>query len=304
MPEWTLERESEGVDSPRIPAPNRWTMKASAITVTRLSYDRDDLPIAPPSKRDEAVSVIIQLTDFKMHRLWKNSVLIFEGGHPKGAIAITDLRDEWQCHHLSPFDNLRFNIPLSFVRSFLEDIGRPQFDGFDCRPGTKDDVILGLAQAVLPYLVRRHQANQLFFEQISLVLLTHLTQTYGSQYFSTKKNGVLAPWQEKRVLEFLTTNAFAQVSVTDLAQICGLSRSYFIRAFKETFGRTPYRWVMEYRISKAKDLLLSDLSIPEVAVACGFADQSHMTRAFSDIAGHPPATWRRQHRPKSVDKPS
>jgi len=136
------------------------------------------------------------------------------------------------------------------------------------------------------------------------VLLTHLTQTYGSQYFSTKKNGVLAPWQEKRVLEFLTTNAFAQVSVTDLAQICGLSRSYFIRAFKETFGRTPYRWVMEYRISKAKDLLLSDLSIPEVAVACGFADQSHMTRAFSDIAGHPPATWRRQHRPKSVDKPS
>ncbi|AYG64621.1 MULTISPECIES: AraC family transcriptional regulator [unclassified Rhizobium] len=297
-----MERESEGGNPPRTPVPSQWMMKASAITVTRLCYDKDDLPIAPSSKRDEAVSVITQLTDFRMHRLWKNNELIFEGGHPKGAIAITDLRNEWQCHHLSPFDNLRFNIPLSFVRSFLEDIGRPQFDGFDCRPGTRDDVILGLAQAVLPYLVNRHEANQLFFEQISLVLLTHLTHTYASQYFPTSRNGVLAPWQEKRVLEFLTANAFRQVSITELAELCNLSRSYFNRAFKETFGRTPYRWVMEYRISKAKDLLLADFSIQEVATTCGFADQSHLTRVFSDIAGEPPGNWRRQNRLKLGDK--
>lgn len=299
-----MERESEGSDAPGTPVPSRWVMKASAITITRLCYDKDDLPIAPANKRDEAVSVITQLTDFRMHRLWRNKELIFEGGHPKGAIAITDLRNEWQCHHLSPFDNLRFNIPLSFVRSFLEDIGRPQFDGFDCRPGTKDDVILGLAQAVLPYLVSRHEANQLFFEQISLVLLTHLTHTYASQYFPTRRNGVLAPWQEKRVLEFLTANAFAQVSITELAELCNLSRSYFNRAFKETFGRTPYRWVMEYRVSKAKDLLLSGLSIQESATACGFADQSHLTRVFSDIVGEPPGNWRRQNRLKLGGKTS
>ncbi|EJJ28804.1 helix-turn-helix domain-containing protein [Rhizobium sp. CF142] len=293
-----MKRESEGGNAPRTPVPSQWTMKASAITITRLCYDKDDLPIAPSSKREEAVSVITQLTDFRMHRLWRNNELVFEGGHPKGAIAITDLRDEWQCHHLSPFDNLRFNIPLSFVRSFLEGIGRPHFDRFDCRPGTKDDVVLGLGQAVLPYLVSRHEANQLFFEQISLVLLTHLTHTYASQYFPARRSGVLAPWQEKKVLEFLTANAFAQVSIAELAQVCGLSRSYFNRAFKETFGRTPYRWVMEYRVSKAKDLLRSDVSIQDVATACGFADQSHLTRVFADIAGDPPGNWRRQNRLK------
>lgn len=291
---WKHKREPASV----VPGPNHWATKASAITVTRLSYDKDDLPMASPSKREEAASVIIQLMDFDFHRLWRNGKLIFEGGHPKAAIAITDLREEWQCHHMSPFDNMRFNIPLSFVRSFLEEMGRPQFEGFECQPGTKDEVILGLAQAVCPYLLSHHEPNPLFLEQISLVLLSHLTQTYGGQYFSPKKNGILAPWQEKRALEFLSAHAFHQISIAEIAEACGLSRGYFIRAFKETFGKTPYRWVMEYRIARAKDLLMSELTILEIAIKCGFADQSHMTRAFSDITGEPPGNWRRHKRLK------
>lgn len=295
----TLEREPESTSATFAAKVNKWTVKASAITVTRLSSDEDDLPIAPPSKREEAVSAIVQLVDFRMHRLWRNGKLLFEGGHPKAAIAITDLREEWQCHHLSPFDNVRFNIPLSCVRSFLDELGRPQFDGFECLPGTRDEVILGLAQAILPYLVSAHEPNPLFLEQIGLVLLAHLTQTYGNQYFPSKKNGLLAPWQEKRALEFLTSHAFNQVSVVELAGICGLSRSYFIRAFKETFGKTPYRWVIEYRIAKVKDLLLSDASMLEIAAQCGFADQSHMTRVFRGVTGETPGKWRRQYQPVS-----
>ncbi|MGZ9719486.1 helix-turn-helix transcriptional regulator, partial [Rhizobium miluonense] len=220
---------------------NRWTVKTSEITVTRLSYDKDDLPIAPPSKREEAVSVIVQLADFKMHRLWRNGELLFEGGHPKSAIAITDLREEWQCHHLSPFDNVRFNIPLPLVRAFLDELGRAEFDGFECPPGTTDQVMLGLAQAILPYLVSHRSPNPLFLEQIGLALLTHLTQTYGNQHFSSKRSGILAPWQERRALEFLTSHASEHVSIVELAAACQLSRSYFIRAFKETFGKTPDR---------------------------------------------------------------
>jgi len=273
-----------------------WSLKASAVTVTRLSYDGNDLPIAPPSKREEAVSVIIQLADFRLHRLWRNGRLVFEGGHSKGAIAITDLREEWQCHHLSPFDNIRFNIPLPFIRTFLEEIGRPQFDGFDCKPGTKDEVILGLALAVSPYLLSKQEPNQMFLEQISIVLLTHIAQTYGGHYFPAKKSRSLAPWQEKRALEFLTSMAFDQVSISQLAETCGLSRSHFTRAFKDTFGKSPYRWLTEYRVAKAKELLLSDDTIFGVAIKCGFSDQSHMTRIFQGVTGKTPGKWRRQNR--------
>ncbi len=221
---------------------------------------------------------------------------MFEGGHPKGAIAISDLREEWQCHHLSPFDNIRFNIPLVFIRSFLLDLGRPQFDGFDCPPGTKDEVVLGIGQAVLPYLVDNHEPNPLFFEQISLVLLTHLLHTYGNQNYLQKRNSLLAPWQQKRALEYLTTLAFDQVSVGEIAEACGLSRNYFIRAFKDTLGKTPYRWVTEYRIAKVKEMLLTELSMLEVVAHCGFADQSHLTRVFRSITGETPGKWRRLNR--------
>lgn len=275
---------------------SNWSIKGSPITFTRLTYDGDDLPIAPPNKREEAVSVITQLADFRRHRLWRNGRLIFEGGHPKGALAISDLREEWQCHHLSPFDNIRFNIPLSFVRTFLEELGRPQFDGFDCRPGTRDEVVLGLAQAISPYLLSRQAPNQMFLEQIGIVLLTHLAQSYGGQYFPAKKSGLLAPWQERRALEFLTARAFNQVSIAELAEICGLSRSHFTRAFKNTFGKSPYRWLTEYRVAKIKELLLSEDTILDIATKCGFADQSHMTRIFQGVTGKTPGKWRRQNR--------
>lgn len=275
-----------------------WSIDTSAVTITRLTYDGDDLPIAPPSKREEAVSVIIQLADFRRHRLWRNGRLVFEGGHPRSALAITDLREEWQCHHLSPFDNIRFNMPLSFVRSFLEELGRPRFDGFDCKPGARDEVVLGLAQAITPYLLSGKEPNHMFLEQISIVLLTHIVQTYGGHYFPAKKSGRLAPWQEKRALEFLTTRAFDQISITELAGLCGLSRSHFTRAFKDTFGKSPYRWLTEYRVAKVKELLLSDETILEVASRCGFADQSHMTRIFQGVTGQTPGKWRRHNRPR------
>ncbi|QYA15955.1 helix-turn-helix transcriptional regulator (plasmid) [Rhizobium sp. AB2/73] len=276
-------------------AARRSTIAASAISITRMHYDDDDLPPSPPNDREEAFHVITQLMDFRHHKLWRGGTLIFEGGHPKGTLAITDLREEWRCHHLSPFDNVRFQIPFSHIRSFAVEMGRPEFSCLTCPPGTKDDVILGLAQALLPSLENPRQASQLFLEQVSLAVLTHLAQTYGGVQFPVRRKGTLAPWQEKRATEFLATHVGGQVSITELAETCGLSRSYFIKAFKETFGKTPYRWLIEYRVAKAKDLLMSTAPIAEIAVTCGFADQSHMTRIFSEVVGEPPGNWRRHN---------
>jgi len=273
----------------------RWIVEAPMMSVARLTYDKDDLPIAPASKREEALCVIVQLEDFASHRLWRNGRLLFEGGHAKSTIAITDLREEWQCHHLSAFDNIRFTMPLPVVRDFSKRIGLAQFDGFDCLPGTRDPVILGIAQAVLPYLTLRQPPSSLFFEQIGLLLLTHLSHAYAGQMLPARKRGMLAPWQEKRALEYLTTRAFSQVSIAELAETCGLSRNYFIRAFKETLGKTPYRWLTEYRVAKVKEMLLDDIPMPDVASQCGFVDQSHMTRVFQGVTGETPGKWRRKN---------
>jgi AraC-like DNA-binding protein len=133
----------------------------------------------------------------------------------------------------------------------------------------------------------------LFVEQIVMALMTHLAQTYGGLHFPSRLRGTLAPWQEKRAVDFLCAHMNTEFSIDDVAQVCGLSRSYFIKAFKESFGRTPYRWLIEYRVSRAKDMLCSAMSLAQIASACGFADQSHMTRTFTQVAGISPGQLRR-----------
>lgn len=276
--------------------PRRAVLHVSPMTVTRLSSDRDDLVTSPPNPREDAFNIITQLADFRLHRLWRGEALVFEGGHPKGALAITDLREEWRCHHLSPFDNVRFQIPFWHVRAFAAEIGRPDLSGFKCPPGTLDPVMLGLAQALLPALERPQQASRLFLEQVGLAILTHLTQAYGGVYFPAERRGTLAPWQEKRALEFLAARLDGGFSIAELAESCELSQIYFIKAFKASFGRTPARWLTEYRVACAKDLLLTDLPIAEIAISCGFADQSHLTKIFSAVTGGTPARFRRDNR--------
>lgn len=110
--------------------------------------------------------------------------------------------------------------------------------------------------------------------------------------------GGLSRWQQKRAIELMARLDQDAPSVSALAAACRLSSSYFIKAFKRTFGVTPRRWRLRLRIEQAKSLLASnDLTIAEIALVCGFADQSHLTRVFGQIVGVPPARWRR----KSVD---
>ncbi|MGK9286391.1 helix-turn-helix transcriptional regulator [Sinorhizobium meliloti] len=57
---------------------------------------------------------------------------------------------------------------------------------------------------------------------------------------------------------------------------------------------TPYQWLLRERINRARTLLLeTDASLSEVAISCGFSDQSHFTRVFTNVVGTTPGLWRR-----------
>jgi AraC family transcriptional regulator len=108
--------------------------------------------------------------------------------------------------------------------------------------------------------------------------------------------GGLAPWQMRMVREHILAHLAAPLSVRDLAAVARLSHRHFARAFKASFGMAPHAFVMRRRVERAKAMILdSGLPLSEVALACGFSDQSHLTRLFSRVAGVTPAAWRRCH---------
>jgi AraC family transcriptional regulator len=112
-----------------------------------------------------------------------------------------------------------------------------------------------------------------------------------------QERGGLAPWQMVRVARYIDANLEASTSNEDLAGQVRLSRSYFSKAFRRSFGLSPHHYVIERRVERAKMLMQATVDpLSQIATACGFSDQAHLARVFRRIAGQAPNLWRRERR--------
>lgn len=119
-------------------------------------------------------------------------------------------------------------------------------------------------------------------------------ETTKSESQSSTRVGGLAKWQERRAKEVIAARLDSKLSVNEIADACGLSVNHFTRAFRQSTGQSPHQWLTQRRIERAQALIRQvDLPLSEIAVSCGFADQSHFTRVFTDIVGQSPGAWRR-----------
>ena len=96
-------------------------------------------------------------------------------------------------------------------------------------------------------------------------------------------------------LTYIEHNFQNEITI-DIAGVCGLNRTYFGKIFKEALGKTPQEFLLNYRMLKAAELLkLTSLSIGDVGLAVGYANQMHFSRAFKNNYGISPREWRYQN---------
>jgi transcriptional regulator GlxA family with amidase domain len=106
--------------------------------------------------------------------------------------------------------------------------------------------------------------------------------------------GGLAPWQVRQVTTHIDMQLGGSITTDDLARIARLSPCHFSRAFRESFGDSPHKYVMRRRVERAQGLMLAtDLALGQIAVECGLADQAHLCKLFLKIVGESPGMWRR-----------
>ncbi len=177
-----------------------------------------------------------------------------------------------------------------------DDLEGSRIDELRYSPGQPidDPIIASLGASLRPVLGHPAQLNPMFLEYVAYALGAHVAQTYGGMAaWSTPRKGGLAPWQEKRAKEIMAARLDGPL-LREMAQQCGLSVGHFSRAFRATTGVAPHQWLIQRRVEAAKDLLWDRrMPLSEVALACGFADQSHFTRTFSRATGLSPGAWRR-----------
>ena len=119
----------------------------------------------------------------------------------------------------------------------------------------------------------------------------------SSASFRGNKSDKLRDFYIKEALSFIEQNFQSDISVEDIAAACGLNRSYFGKIFRTTIGKTPQEFLINYRMTKAAELLkLTKLSVGDISNAVGYSNQLHFSRAFKSVYGISPKNWRNENK--------
>lgn len=110
-------------------------------------------------------------------------------------------------------------------------------------------------------------------------------------------NSKMSDYYIKEAINFIEQNFQNNISIEEIAAVCGINRSYFGKIFRDAVGRSPQEFLMHYRMVKATELLkLTSLPIADIGCAVGYENQLHFSRAFKGIYGVSPRGWRNQHK--------
>jgi len=161
-------------------------------------------------------------------------------------------------------------------------------------PYFKDAVVQSkiLARNILSLHQALERSNNRFEQQIQLIeVLSDILLNYADGKSQSIRLG--KEHQAVRLIkEYLRDNLSSDISLEQLVKITRLNRSYLIRVFRKDVGMTPYTYLNQIRVERAKQLLRKGMSIADAAIAVGMSDQSHLNRHFKRIVGITPGRYR------------
>ena len=135
--------------------------------------------------------------------------------------------------------------------------------------------------------------DHLAMEQITNTILVSMIQNMGITKLIAPIKGGLSPKITALVCDYMQANFHRQIYLNELAQLAQLSEYHFCRMFKQSLAQTPQAYLLSIRIEQVKLRLHNKLeSITDIALQCGFSNQSHMGRYFKKVVGVSPRQYR------------
>ncbi|MCA1407791.1 helix-turn-helix transcriptional regulator [Ensifer sp. IC3342] len=227
----------------------------------------------------------------RIFRVHHSTVHDFE----QNAIYLRDFADDYRADLSGSFDFMLLEInhhALERIADAADLKGVGELRPIAAHP---DPVLGGMLGALFATVDGSADRSALFVDQLSIAIGVHVVEQYGNGRGGAAVRGRrLSARCQARIRDLVQSQLNGELSVEQLASACNLSQTTFLRAFRETMGKTPHRWLQQQRIEKAVDLLqFSQTRLSEIASVCGFSDQSHFTRAFVQAMGTTPGAWRR-----------
>jgi len=158
-----------------------------------------------------------------------------------------------------------------------------------------DAAIWETARKLKAQIEQQRQGDDRYAEALGVVLCHELIRLNGGKLAAEPRTtGGLAPWQKKRVEQYVAKHVSERLLLSNMAEIVRLSPYHFAHAFKHSFGVPPHRYHMMRRVEEAKTLLAKlDVSITEIGMRLGFSETSAFTTGFHKLTGMSPTQYRR-----------
>ena len=151
----------------------------------------------------------------------------------------------------------------------------------------RDGAIAHLAWALEAEREAGHPGGELYRESLGLALSARLLRRTGGVLAAPRHR--LPPQRLRRVLAHIEAHLDESLSLVELAAVAGVGASHFNALFRQATGTPVHRYVIERRVARARSLLLQGkLAMSEIALAAGFAHQSHMARYTRRLLGATP----------------
>ena len=205
----------------------------------------------------------------------------------KGAVVIFPPKFKFHYWGAPPSKYLCAHFTGSYAEDLLKDLGFPSE-----QPYAQDGEFLPKIVDLFDKMIEQSLTNAPFLKQslaclLEEILLTIATSKARNSGYRTLKSSI----------KYIHANYTEKIEIPHLAKLEGLSNSRYIVVFSKEMGKTPREYILDLRLARACDLLLStDMEINQVGASSGYKDQYFFSKIFKKHMGISPQEYRKTHK--------
>ncbi|OKH18959.1 helix-turn-helix transcriptional regulator [[Limnothrix rosea] IAM M-220] len=238
----------------------------------------------------------LSLAPRPVHLLQKQDDKTYTGMYGKGDMVITPAQSRFFARWETDDHLLQIRLSDQFLRTVATESLNTDPDRISLITEfrTRNTQVEAIAMMLLAELEQNQPSSQLYIDSLANIFTVNLLRQYTTKKPKIKTyEGGLPPHQLSQILDYIDSSLEQDIKLADLAQLLDMSQFHFGRLFKQSIGRSPYQYLIQQRVERAKRLLKNtDYLITDIALECGFNSHSHLTNKFRKMTGMTPKAFR------------